>query len=213
MTWMPILALAALVFLVAAFLLRLPKSGWAMFGAVLMFGLAGYAMQGSPDMPAAPKSAETADPQTGEAMVEVRRALFDPARPKPHYVTVSDGFARRGKFERAANILKSGLANDPGNGEGWLALANALVEHAEGQVTPASLYSYSRAEQLLPRHPGPAYFLGFALIRSGQPGQARAVWSELLDSSPPDAPWRDDLAGRIAQLDDLIARMQGARPQ
>ncbi len=213
MIWLPILALAALAFLIVAFVVRLPRSGWAMFGAVLMFGMAGYALQGSPGMPAAPKSAEAIDPESGEAMVEARRALFDPVRPKPHYLTVSDGFARRGKFERAANILKSGLANDPGNGEGWLALANALVEHAGGQITPASLYSYSRAEQLMPRNPGPAYFLGFALIRSGQPGQARAVWSELLDSSPPDAPWREDLAERIAQLDELIARMQGVRPQ
>ncbi|TNE31901.1 MAG: cytochrome c biogenesis factor [Alphaproteobacteria bacterium] len=213
MTWLPILALAVLAFLIVAFVFRLPKSGWAMFGAVLMFGLAGYALQGSPGMPAAPKSVASNDRGSGEAMVDARRALFDPAQPKPHYLTVSDGFARRGKYERAANILRSGLAENPAHGEGWLALANALVEHAEGQVTPASLYAYGKAEGALPGHPGPAYFLGFALIRSGQPMQARAVWSDLLESSPPDAPWRADLAERIAQLDELIARMQGARPQ
>lgn len=213
MTWLPILALAALTFLVAAFVFRLPRSGWAMFGAVLMFGLAGYALQGSPDMPSAPKSAEAEDAGSGEAMVDARRALFDPAQPKPHYLTVSDGFARRGKYERAANILRSGLADNPGHGEGWLALGNALVEHAGGQVTPASLYSFGKAEETLPGHPGPAYFLGFALIRSGQPMRARAVWSDLLENSPPDAPWRADLAERIAQLDELIARMQGVGPQ
>ena len=47
MTWLPILALAVLAFLIVAFVFRLPKSGWAMFGAVLMFGLAGYALQGA----------------------------------------------------------------------------------------------------------------------------------------------------------------------
>lgn len=213
MTWLAILVLAALAFMVAAFALRLPKGGWAMFGAVLMFGLAGYALQGSPDMPAAPKSAAATDRNSGEAMVEARRAMFDPAQPKPHYLTVSDGFARRGKFERAANILRASVVDNPGQGESWLALANALVEHADGQVTPASLYAFGKAEEALPNHPGPAYFLGFALIRSRQPGQARAVWAQLLESSPTDAPWRGDLAARIAQLDELIARMQGAGAQ
>ncbi len=213
MIWLPILALAALAFLVAAFVLRLPRSGWAMFGAVLMLGLAGYALQGSPGVPAAPKPAAANQSNSGEAMVDARRSLFDPAQPKPQYLTVSDAFARRGKYERAANMLRSGLAENPGDGESWLALANALVEHANGQITPAALYSYGKAEEALPRHPGPAYFLGFALIRSGQLGQARAVWSELYESTPPDAPWRGDLAQRIAQLDELITRMQGAGPQ
>lgn len=207
MNWVPVIVLAAFAFLIGAFVLKLPKRGWTLLGAVLMFGLTGYALQGSPDLPAAPKLPAEEAAQSGEAIVTARRALFNPTDPVPGYLTISDGFARRGRFEEAAQLLRSSLAEYPGHGEGWLALANALVEHAGGNVTPASIYAYGKAEETLPGNPGPSYFFGVALLRSGQPAQARAVWSDLLDASPDDAPWRADLEARIARLDDLMRQM------
>ena len=207
MNWIPVIVLAVIAFASAAFLLKLERKSWTMFAAVLTFGLAGYALQGSPDQPSAPKLPSTEEAQSGEAMVAARRALFDPSQPPPSYLMVSDGFARQGRFEEAAQLLRSGTAENPWHGEGWLALANALVEHADGQVTPASLYAYRNAEAAMPGNPGPAYFLGVALLRSGMPGQARQVWSELLASSPEDAPWRGDLEVRIEQLDNMLRQM------
>lgn len=207
MSWLPVILLSVAAFAVAAFLLKLERRNWMMFAAVLLFGLAGYALQGSPDSPSAPKQARSNENQSGEAIVAARRALFDPAQPIPSYLTVSDGFARQGRFEEAAQLLRNGTAENPGHGEGWLALANALVEHASGQVTPASLYAYSKAEQAMPGNPGPAYFLGVALLRSGMPGQARQVWAELLANSPEDAPWREDMQARIEQLDNMLQQI------
>jgi len=207
MSWLPIILLAVAAFAVAAFALRIPRRGWTLLGAVLLFGLAGYALQGSPGQGAAPKAAQQDTNQGGEAVVEARRALYDPAQPLPGYLTLSDGFARRGRFADAAQMLRQGLADNPGHGEGWLALANALVEHAEGQVTPASLYAYARAEETSPGNPGPAYFLGVALLRSGQPGQASQVWKALLEETPEDAPWREELQVRIERLDAMMAQM------
>ena len=207
MNWIPIIVLAIVAFALAAFLLKLERQNWMLFAAVLMFGLAGYALQGSPDQPSAPKLAMSDEAQSGEAMVAARRALFDPSQPLPSYLTVSDGFARQGRFAEAAQLLRSGTAENPGHGEGWLALANALVEHAGGQVTPASLYAYSNAEAAMPGNPAPAYFLGVALLRSGMPGQARQVWAELLASSPEDAPWIEDLQARIDQLDNMMRQI------
>ena len=54
MSWLAILALAALGFVVAAFALKLPRASWTLFAAALLFGLAGYATQGAPEQPAAP---------------------------------------------------------------------------------------------------------------------------------------------------------------
>jgi cytochrome c-type biogenesis protein CcmH len=208
MNWLPILILALAAFALAAFVLKLERQNWMLFAAVLLFGLAGYALQASPDRLSAPKLTNAPQAaQSGEAMVSARRALFDPSQPIPSYLTVSDGFARQGRYAEAAQLLRSGTAENPGHGEGWLALANALVEHASGQVTPASLYAYSKAEQAMPGNPGPAYFLGVALLRSGMPGQARQVWAELLTNSPEDAPWREDLQARIDQLDSMMQRI------
>ena len=55
--WLAVAALALAAFALAAFLLRLPREGLTLFGAVLVFGLAGYAWQGSPGQPSAPKPA------------------------------------------------------------------------------------------------------------------------------------------------------------
>ncbi|OGS49186.1 MAG: cytochrome c biogenesis factor [Erythrobacter sp. RIFCSPHIGHO2_12_FULL_63_10] len=208
--WIAIIALVLAAFLVAALVLKLERRSWTTLGAVLTFGLAGYALQGSPDQPSAAKQITSVTAQSGEAMIAARRSLFDPAQPVPSYLMISDGFARQGRYMEAAQLLRSGLAANPGHGEGWLALANALVEHANGQVTPASLMAFGKAEAAMPGHPGPAYFLGVALLRTGMPLEARRVWAALLDASPPDAPWREDLAARIGQLDAMLAQMPAA---
>ena len=57
MTWLAVIALAAVVFAIAAFGFGLFRGLWSSLAAALGFGLAGYAMQASPDLPAAPKSA------------------------------------------------------------------------------------------------------------------------------------------------------------
>ena len=77
MSWLPILLLALLTFIGTVFLLKLPRSVWALFGAALLFGLAGYAIQGSPGQAGAPRAAtgeETA--RSGEAMVQARREFY-----------------------------------------------------------------------------------------------------------------------------------------
>lgn len=210
MSWLPIILLAAAAFAVAAFALRLPKRAWTTFAAVLVFGLAGYATQGRPGLPDAPRSAAAELASEGELLVKARRDMFDPAQPPAGFLTVSDAFARRGKYEEAAKILRSGLAKDPDYAEGWLAYANALVEHAGGRISPAAIEAYTRAQTLAPNHPGATYFLGVALIRSGQVAEARALWAALLERAPADAPWRPELEGRIARLDDMIAQMRAA---
>jgi cytochrome c-type biogenesis protein CcmH len=206
-SYFPIILLALVTFLIAAFVLRLERRGWTLFGAVLLFGLAGYATQGMPGTAGQPKeAAEVSARESGTAMVDARRALFNPGATLAPYLMASDGYARQGKFADAAAFLRSGLAENPDHAEAWLALANALVEHAEGNLTPASLYAYGKAEAAAPGNVGVSYFLGVALIRSGRPGEARSVWADALANSPEDAPWREDLTLRLQRLDEMLAQ-------
>lgn len=204
--WLAIGALALAAFALAAFLLRLPREGLSLFGAVLVFGLAGYAWQGSPGLPSAPKSGEALAASEGEAMVEGRAALFDRTTPPPDYLLTSDAFARRGRFGDAAGLLRRGLEENPDDLESWLALGLALVGHADGTVTPAAVQAFGRARAIDPSNPGADYFLGYAYLQSGEIRAARSVWGNLVDRSPPDAPWRAGLADEVARLDDMIAR-------
>lgn len=206
MSWLPIVALAAVAFLVAAFLLKLPRAGWSLFGAGLLFGLAGYAMQGNPAQPGAPKSGQATTSEVGPALIEARRFLFDPSRPPSAFVTLSDGYARQGRFGDAAGILTGGLRNEPKDTEAWIALGNALVEHAEGTPTAAAMYAYSRAEALDLDNPAPAYFTGIALIQSQRFGEARQVWADMIAKAPRDAEWLPAMEQRLAQLDAVLAQ-------
>ncbi len=207
MIWFPLIALALVAFVLAAFVVKLPRSGWALFGAALLFGLAGYALQGSPGLAGSPKLAGAKNDAGNFALVDARRQMFNPDRAPSRYVTVADGFARRGQFEDAAGILSGAVSQNSNDGEAWLALANALVEHADGSLTPAALYAYGQAQEVLPGHPGPSYFLGVSLIRSGQPVEARKLWAETLERAPADAPWRQQMEERLARLDELLAQI------
>ena len=206
MIWLPMLAVASLAFLVAAVVLRLPKSGFTLLGAALLFGLTGYALQGSPGEPSAPGKPGSDPASTGELFVAARRAFYDPASLPSRFLITSDAFARRGDQENAAAFAKSAVEENPNDTEAWTALGNALAEHAGGQLTPAALYAYGQAEKRAPGSPAPGYFIGLAMLRIGQPERTREIWSELLEKAPGDASWRPGLAERLARLDALMAQ-------
>lgn len=205
MSWLPILLLAAGAFAVAAFAARLPRSGWALFGAALLFGLAGYALHGNPAQPGSPKAASAAPTRTGEGMIAARRLLFDPTQPPASYVTVADGYARQGRFGDAATILRGALRDNPEDAEAWVALGNALVEHAEGVPTAAVFHAYGRADEARPDHPAALYFAGVALLRSQKFDEARQAWAQMIDRAPADAAWLPAMRERLAQLDQMLA--------
>lgn len=208
MTWVVAIGLAALAFGVAAFVFKAPRSGWEAIGAALLVGVAGYGLQASPGLPGAPKPAQEKAADNAELMVEARKSLGDGAGGS--MVITADAFARRGHYADAAGLLLGAVEKDPRNSEAWLALANALVGHADGTLTPASHYAFRKASETAPGHPGPPFFYGLALAQSGRFDEARALWAQILAASPADAPWRADLTQRLAQLDEFIARQKAA---
>lgn len=207
MIWIVIVGLAGAAFCAAAFALRLPRAGWTLFAAALVFGMAGYAAQGSPETPAAPALA-VADPQgTGELLVEARRSFYGADRLPSRYVVTADAFARRGHWHDAASFLRNALNENPNDSEAWLALAISLVEVAEGQMTPAAQMAFARADARQDSV-APGFFYGLTLLRGGDPLAAREVWADFLARAKPDAKGRDLLAARLALLDRQIAGMR-----
>ncbi len=211
MSWALIIALAALAFAALVFLFKVPRGGWEAVGAALLLGLAGYALQGSPVQPGAPKAPAAQNKGNGQALVAARQQLrASGAQGTSSWLVIGDAMARNGQYADAASVLLGAVEKNPQDAEGWLALGNALVGHSEGALTPAALYAYQRAATADPAHPGPPFFLGLALAQSGRLNEGRAMWAELLARSPKDAPWRADLAERLGKLDQFIAA-NGAR--
>lgn len=207
MSWVPVIVLGVIAFAFAAIVLRLPKGGYTLLGAALLFGLAGYALQGSPGEPSAPAAPIAESNVTGELLVEARREFFNREVQPSRFLVTADAFARRGDHSRAAGFARSAVKDNPGDAEAWTALGNALVEHAGGQLTSAALHAYGQAERRAPGNPAPGYFLGLAYLQGGQAERTREIWAELLTGAPADAPWRPVLAERLARLDALLSTL------
>ena len=205
MSWLPILLLAAVTFVMAVYWLKLARGLWMLFGSAMLFGLAGYALQGNPGLAGAPSEPVAEDnTQTGELMVEARREFYPAGRMPSRFVVTADAFTRQGQHGQAANFLRNAVAENPSDGEAWVALGNALVEHAGGRLTAAALYAYSQAEKVSPENPAPTYFLGLAFLRAGEPANTLTLWRELLESAPADAEWRGPLAARLERLEAIL---------
>ena len=214
MGWLIAGMLALACFLVMALVLKLPRRTWEVSAAALILGLAGYALQGNPSMPASPTEAkEKAGSAEAAEAVKARKAMGSGSTVTDKYMTPADALARHGQYGDAAELLRGAVAEQPGNGEAWLAMANALVGHAEGNLSPAAVLAFRNAERAAPDHPGPPFFLGLALAQSGRTDEGRAIWLELLARSPADAPWRAELTARLADLDAFIARQKTAEGQ
>ncbi|WP_017669838.1 tetratricopeptide repeat protein [Blastomonas sp. AAP53] len=210
MAWVIVALVAICIMAGMIWLGKLPRKAWELAGAALFIGIAGYAWQGQPSLAGSPKEPVEKLGMFDEDLAKQRDGMggnFGDARA---WLVLADAQSRQGKFATAATALSKGLETYPDDVDLWVALGNALVGHSNGLLTPASQFAYQKAATLAPDHPAPPFFLGLALATSGQLQQARTIWAELLERSPPEAEWREDLTGRLARIDSLIAQQNGA---
>ena len=212
MGWALAIALAGAALLAAIWPGRAPRAAWEVIAAALVFGLAGFAFQARPDQPGAPTEAAQDTGASGAAMVAARRQMNTGSPGSgERWLIPADALARQGQFADAAGMAMGAVEQNPGSADAWLAVANNLVAHAQGHLTPAALYAFDRARKADPAHPGPAFFLGLALAQNGLLTEGRTMWADLLARTPVGAPWRQELVARLADLDGFIAQ-QATQP-
>lgn len=210
MTWALVTALVLAAFALIVFAFKAPRGTREAVASALLLGVAGYVTQGSPGLAGAPKVSSEVVSGNSAALVDARAKVSDKGiPPNNQWVVIADGLARNGQYADAAEVLRGAIERDPRNAEAWLAMANALVAHADGLPTPAALYAYRRAAKADPDAPGPPFFLGLAMAQSGRFAEARTLWGGLLARTPQDAPWRVPLAEQVRKLDALLARQAG----
>jgi cytochrome c-type biogenesis protein CcmH len=165
--------------------------------AALLLGASGYALQGSPDLPAA--RAQGGEGHDIFPLTDARHAFFGNFTPAESWLRMSEALERDGQSEDAVNILQNAVKRYPGDPQLWIGLGNALVDHARGLTPPAEL-AYKRAAVLAPGHPGAPFFYGLALARSGDRAAAVAVWQQILKTAPATAEWRPLVEQGVAAL-------------
>ncbi len=202
--WLIFLVLAAVAFALLWRFGRVTGPARDLSFAALFLAAAGYAWQGNPGLASAPR--ETAekpglvDPEDAMLRRSLNAAQFGG---DAQWLDYSDALMRMGSPRLAVIAIKSGLKERPGSSDLWTGLGNALVAQGEGLVSPAASFAYERAAQLDPVHPGPPFFYGLMLARSGDTKAAGEVWRGLLARAPAGAQWKADLEQRLAALGEL----------
>jgi len=169
--------------------------------AAMFLGASGYALQGRPNLPGAPAVGE--EGRDVLPLTDARHAFFGNFAVTEPWMRMSEALARDGKSEDAIGILQNAVKRYPGDPQLWIALGNALVDHARGLTPPAEL-AYQRAAADAPGHPAAPFFYGLALARSGDSQGAVQIWKRILAKAPKDATWRPLVEQGVATL--------GARP-
>ncbi|WP_260928354.1 tetratricopeptide repeat protein [Novosphingobium sp. 9] len=154
MIWLAVLILAGAIFALAVWRLRVPRSAYGALAAALAVGLAGYAVQGRPDLPDRPTDPVQADADNPGLLVDLRRKVTNSTIPPLNrWVIVSDALARNGDYVSAAGILRGAIEEDPKNSEAWLALGNALLMHAHGFPHRPPSTPIAAQDRPIPRRP------------------------------------------------------------
>lgn len=204
MGWI-VLAVIALASFGALWALGLPRSLSAFAGAALMLGAAGYALQSNTGLPGAPvEAAKKARPD--DAMLhDLRSAMFGKFTSNDNYFYGSDALIRGGDPERAAKFMLGGVRSSPNDAALWTWLGVVLTESDGGTISPAAALAFRRAMTLAPDHPGPRFFYGLSHVRAGNLAAARPLWAAALKVTPEGASYRNEIAQRLALLDQFLA--------
>ena len=203
MTGYLVLGLLALAALGLLWLMKLRGPMLTLSAAAVMFGCAGYALQGRPGLAGAPRHAAQRSPPL--PLTGARQAMTGQFDYADTWLNMADALASRGNTEDAARLLAAQAARHPRDYKLWVGLGNALTDHAR-TITPAGRLAFARAAELAPGYPAPRFFLGLAEARSGNPEEAVRLWQEVLRDAPPKASWRPMVEEGIA----LVGR--GAAP-
>jgi len=204
-----ILALLFAAAIGSLWLLRV-RGAFLMFAAsAMLFGGAGYALQGHPTLSGSPRTAAMREPPI--PLADLRHEFFGNFTGEERWLTISDALARTGDTEGEVGVLQNAVGKYPGNAQLWVGLGNALVDHAGG-LTPAGQFAYQRAAELAPGHPAPSFFLGLALARSGDRERALSLWNEILEDAPADAGWRPVVEDAVATVQPPRSSKAGEAP-
>ena len=196
MSW-AVLLLLVVASLALLWLLRVRGAMQTLAAAALLFGASGYSLQGSPGLPGTPRTA--ADEPASPPLAGARHAFFGTFTPAERWLIMADSYARGGETMKEAQLLQSALRAHPEDPELWTGYANALVDHGK-MLTPAARFAFARAMALSPDHPGPRFFFGLALMRSGDRAGALGEWQAILAKAPANASWRPIVEGGVAMV-------------
>lgn len=205
-----VFALIAGLAALSLWLMRVPRVMGSFVGAAMMLGATGYVLSGHPGQAGHAVRADHRGTPIEPELIALRETMFGRFTYAETYLKASDAMMSAGNAPYAVQVVLGGLYKDPQDAALWSWLGIVLQRNDGGQVSPAAQLAFYRAMTLAPRHPGPRFFYGLALIRTGDLKGARRAWLNALALTPRTVGARREIAVRLALLDVLIAQTERA---
>jgi cytochrome c-type biogenesis protein CcmH len=168
-----------------------------------------YLSLGSPHQPGQSAADRRAPPSERDSIValvaRVEAHLAQNPGDARGWEVLAPVYMQLGRFDDAVNarlnvlrIMGASAAREADVGE-------ALAAAAGGIVSADARAAFQRALALDATEPKARFFIGLAAEQDGKPAEAAAIWRDLLNGAPSDAPWADVVRRSLA-------RVEGATP-
>ncbi|MEK4033318.1 c-type cytochrome biogenesis protein CcmI [Methylocystis sp. IM3] len=162
-----------------------------------------------PDMPLAARL--DAAPEKGDlagAVARIEHHLREHPEDGRGYEVVAPYYLRTGQGEAAISAYEQALKLLGATAERHLALGQARMIVAQGQVTAEARKEFEAALALDPALPAARFYLGVAAEQAGEKDRAIDIFSKMEAEAPADAPYLSAVRQRLATL-----RGEGEAPE
>lgn len=184
-------------------------------GAVIAVALATYLTLGRPDLPSHvyDHAAET-DPTPDQMLAEIntmveglaKRLETDPNNAQG-WRMLGWSYVQLGRVKEGIDALAHAIKLDPNNAALRAQYGEALVQQADGKVTPDAEAAFEEALRRDAKDPRARFYKGLSLLQAGKGKEALALWNDVIRDAPADADW---LPGLRAQAHELATKLEPA---
>lgn len=114
-------------------------------------------------------------------------------------------YVQLGRVKEGIDALARAVTLDPDNAALRSQYGEALVQDADGTVTPDALTAFDEALKRDPKDPRARFYKGLSLVQAGKDKEAFDLWIQIIRDAPADADW---LPGLRAQAQELATKLK-----
>ena len=172
--------------------------------AIPLIALVAYLSIGRPDLPDTPRAermAKAEDAGDVPAMIaKVEAHLAANPTDAQGWLVLAPVYRSVNRFSDAADAFRQGLALGGAEPGVLTDYGEVLMLANSGMVTADARQAFDDALKLEPKHPKALYYRALAEQQAGNADTAKQRFTALLRETPKDAPWRQLVVQRLAEL-------------
>lgn len=181
--------------------------------AIVALSLATYFALGSPTLPSRFYDANAeSNASSNQMLAEINgmvEGLAAKLKSRPNdakgWRMLGWSYLQLGRVKEGIDALARAVTLDPGNAALRSQYGEALVQDAEGTITPDALAAFEEALKRDPKDPRARFYKGLSLVQSGKEKEALDLWIQIIREAPADADW---LPGLRAQARELATKLK-----